>query len=448
MNASRPTNLREVAALGSAHERWAESGYAPLELLVQVTVSGRQVRIPAPGGAGWTCESGDTWRRRHALALRALLADHTAGPASARLLLVRRGTPQVLAVLAETEVEQPWNAAGWLGWPAAGADAAIQTALGARSNDYWALDLAGTALGHGPLDTATSPALPWLGGVSVVLPARGVHDVLPEVVEALVAAAAQLTPDTPWEALVVDDASDPPLELPASLPPQIRLVRSERQLHCGGARNHGAERARYSLIVFCDADTLLAPNYLTEHLARHVLSPNLITVSLRDHVPAERPVPDRAPDGSRDSRVRAHYAPGRLGLVPVHEAVTVSPLVQTRNLRDFGHGRLLGPVDLPFMVKGNNLAVPARTARSVRFPPDFTGWGPEDVCFAAKAIAQGSYVVPVLSTGVFHREHPPRSGSAERRDAELTANLQRYARRLSEPAQGPWQETGAVEADR
>lgn len=98
------------------------------------------------------------------------------------------------------------------------------------------------------------------------------------------------------------------------------------------------------------------------------------------------------------------------------------------------------------MVKGNNLALPAATARSIGFPPDFTGWGPEDVCFAAKAIARGLYVVPVLSTGVFHREHPPRSGSAARRDAELAANLNRYAHHLGGRAALPWQAPNPVGA--
>jgi hypothetical protein len=90
------------------------------------------------------------------------------------------------------------------------------------------------------------------------------------------------------------------------------------------------------------------------------------------------------------------------------------------------------------MVKGNNLSVDLREARSIQFPPDFVGWGPEDVCFAAKGIARGSFVVPVLSTGVFHRDHSPRSGSLEIREAELRFNLERYARHLETPPDLPW----------
>lgn len=439
--------FQRVAGPGEAAGPWARCGHVPLEVLAEVPLRPGTVRLAAPGRPGWIGH-GSTWRQvpgRQALAMLAG-TERTAGPV--RLVLAERGRKRVLAILAEAEVPHPWAVTGWLGWPdikpVGTQGPRTSEALAARSNDYWALDLAIRAIGLDRLDTSRANPMPWRAGVSIVIPARGGHDVLPEVVHALVDAASRLHPGTPWEAVVVDDASDPPLSLTPSLPQQIRLIRSETQLYCGGARNHGMAHSRYGLIVFCDADTHLAPDYLTEHIARHLLASNLITVSLREHVPAHTPVPGRAPDGSRDSRVSAHYPPGRLGLVPVPEPVTVHPLAQTRAFRDFGHGRLLGPVDLPFMVKGNNLALPAATARSIGFPPDFTGWGPEDVCFAAKAIARGSYVVPVLSTGVFHREHPPRSGSAARRDAELAANLHRYARRLNERAALPWQGAPSV----
>jgi hypothetical protein len=423
---------------GQAGVLWAELGYPPLELFAEVAIGRRLLRIPAPGRSAWLSEDGEAWQRLPSAICRTQLDHAHSRRLSARLLLANRGTGQVIVRLCEVAARKLWDVAGWLGWSEVNADASIQDALAGRSNDYWTLDLAAKTLDLGPLDTLVAPALPWPGGISIVLPARGVAAVLPDVLGAIAAAAANLPPGTPWEALVIDDANHPALSLPAQTPGQIQVIRSDRRLHCGGARNLGAAHARYGLIVFCDADTILAPNYLTQHVARHLLAPNQITVSLRDYVSVNQPVPESPPDGSRDSRVVAHYAPGRSGLVPVLSPVTVYPLQQTRNWRDFGHARLLGPVDLPFMVKGNNLVVSARTARLIRFPPDFTGWGPEDICFAAKAIACGSYVIPVLSTGVFHLDHLPRSGSFAQRDAELAANLKRYAHHLTGPADGEW----------
>lgn len=406
-----------VAEPGAAASRWAEAGHVPLEVLAETVVPAGPLRIAAPGRAGWM-RTGGTWLRVPPEPVLGVLAAAPLSACSVELLLAERHTGRVLTTLAQVEAPTPWTVTGWMGWPdlrPGGAHPLIDEALSTRSNDYWALDLAAEAVGFGPMDTFSAQPLPWRAGVSVVLPARGVHDVLPGVLHAVAESASRLLTGTPWEAIVVDDASEPPLRLPSGLPPQVRLIRSETQLHCGGARNHGIALARHGLIVFCDADTHLAPGYLTEHIARHLLTPNAITVSLRDHVSAHQPVPDRAPDGSRDSRVTARYGPDRMGLVPVREPITVHTVAQTRSFREFGFGRLVGPVDLPFMVKGNNLVLAADTARSVRFPPDFTGWGPEDVCFAAKAIARGAYVVPVLSTGVFHCDHPPRSGDNARR---------------------------------
>lgn len=227
------------------------------------------------------------------------------------------------------------------------------------------------------------------------------HDTLSETVQAVIVAADQLPASTAWECVVVDDATSPPLRLQTGLPPQVWLLRSDVRVWCGGARNLGIEKTRYPVVVFCDADTQMAPNYLIEHAVRHMLAPNLITVSLREYLDEDAPTPRRSPDGNRDTRVEASYRPGRLGLVPVTKPVTVRALDETRGFRDFGDGRLLGPVDLPFMVKGNNLAVPAEIAR-IGFPPDFAGYGPEDGCFAAKSIACGAFVIPVLSTGTIH----------------------------------------------
>ena len=56
----------------------------------------------------------------------------------------------------------------------------------------------------------------------------------------------------------------------------------------------------------------------------------------------------------------------------------------------------------------------------------FKGWGLEDSYFGSKMIAEGNYVIPVLSCGVYHIDHPPRSGSEKKKLQELEGNLARY----------------------
>src|SRR5262249_40599708 len=160
----------------------------------------------------------------------------------------------------------------------------------------------------------------------------------------------------PWEVLIIDDANESRLYLSESVPKNVRLIRSDVRLHCGGARNLGLANARFGLAAFCDGDTIMQDNYLVQHCARHLIASNVVTVSLRDYV-APGHMPRERPDVTRDSRFHAVYEPGRKGLVPVEKRVEVRPLAETRGFRDFGYGRLLGPADLPFMVKGSNFVM-------------------------------------------------------------------------------------------
>lgn len=428
---SRSTELRAA---------WTKHDHHPVELTADISLPGQTLRLSAPGRNHFL-DAGVGWEPITSTAAITILRTRGDTTQLVSFGLLLRDTVHLLGALPVAPMKV-WGAARALGWPDLNStDPEVDTIaaiLARKPNDYTLADDAATALGLGPLDSYVCPSMPYIGGISIVLPARDVHEELPAVIAALVTTARRLHPRTPWEAILVDDASTPPLALPPATPDTIRILRSNAQLHCGGARNHGADHARYQLTAFCDADSLLQPDYLNQHIARHLLLPNLITVSLREPLQPGSPIPDQAPERSADSRRLAHYDPGRLGLIPVTQPITVRPVDETRAFRDFGDGRLLGPVDLPFMVKGNNMVVPTSLARGVQFPPDFVGWGPEDVCFAAKAIARGAFVVPVLSTGVYHFTHPPRSGSAAARDGELINNLRRYRTHLGEPAAGPW----------
>lgn len=97
-------------------------------------------------------------------------------------------------------------------------------------------------------------------GVSIIVPA---WNAAPTLDETLASVAAQSAPQ--WEAIVVDDGSS---DATAALvmawcarDPRFRLV---RQANAGvsTARNAGLAEARYGLIVFLDADDLLAPRFI------------------------------------------------------------------------------------------------------------------------------------------------------------------------------------------
>ena len=91
--------------------------------------------------------------------------------------------------------------------------------------------------------------------VSVVIPA---HDAERTLAAVLVALAGQEAP--PDEVIVVDDAST---DATAEIAEQAgaTMLRNERPLFAGGARNRGWEAARGDVVVFLDSDAIPAPGW-------------------------------------------------------------------------------------------------------------------------------------------------------------------------------------------
>lgn len=100
--------------------------------------------------------------------------------------------------------------------------------------------------------------------VSVVVPAR---DAAATVAAQLDALARQDYPD-PWELVVVDNGSRDTTDavawarIEAGFPVPARVVRAEGQVGAAFARNHGARLTAGDLLAFCDADDLVADDWL------------------------------------------------------------------------------------------------------------------------------------------------------------------------------------------
>lgn len=93
---------------------------------------------------------------------------------------------------------------------------------------------------------------------------------------ALAAIAAQTLPAAAWELVVVDNASDPPLELPPLDSGGIRCrCVVEPAIGLTAARIRGIHEATGDLVVFVDDDNLLDPDYLAEAAALAETRPDL-----------------------------------------------------------------------------------------------------------------------------------------------------------------------------
>jgi len=102
-----------------------------------------------------------------------------------------------------------------------------------------------------------TPDRPYL---SVIVPVKNGHDVLPRMLGAL---SRSELPRESWELIIVDDGSrDDTVEIASEYADLvIRLPGQSRGP--GYARNRGVERARGDCVVFLDADVLVRPETLT-----------------------------------------------------------------------------------------------------------------------------------------------------------------------------------------
>lgn len=437
---SRPSRP-EVESIGdsSLASEWYEARCPPLWPLLIFASESKNGLDDLHGGEVWSPNGQvpDPVTARTLAVLSCLSSREPERIALAHLCIAARRDRRILGTVAliHGTISSLLAAIGWGQLPPKNDQETITERLCVLSNDYFIAELISDKLGMPEFTTGTAPQLPHYPSFVVVVPGWGIQNTINEVVDGIFEAAA-LTGDSKWKCIVVDDANRVPLCL-ENRRPEVDILRSEERVYCGGARNLGTISSSSEIVCYCDGDTIMAQNYLTEHLFRQLLSPNLISVSMRESLSEATTVPSRLPHTTEDTRISATYEPGRLGLIPTVAPVRVAALSETCAFRDFGFGRKLGPVDLSFMVKGNNLCV-SRTTADVGFPPDFVGYGPEDGVFAAKAISRGCMVVPVLSTGVFHREHKPRAGSLAARDAELIPNLIRQAKHLITPAWKDW----------
>ena len=144
---------------------------------------------------------------------------------------------------------------------------------------------------------------------TVVLPYYEAPD---ELALTLAGLERQTYPRRLFDVIVVDDGSDPPLELagPASLP--VRVVHQE-DLGFGlaRARNNGARAASGAIIAFLDCDMVPEADWLASHARWHHAASDLLSLGFRFHADAEGIDADAV-------RERSGSLAGLFGGRPVH----------------------------------------------------------------------------------------------------------------------------------
>jgi GT2 family glycosyltransferase len=145
--------------------------------------------------------------------------------------------------------------------------------------------------------------------VSVVIPAYDCQATLDLTLAAL---ARQTYPPHLLEAVVVDDGSQPPLQLPKIRPGHCRLVRVTGGWGRATALRLGAERSEGEIIHWLDADMVPYPEHVEAQARWHHQVPYAVTLGWKRFVDAPRPSPDEVADACVNGRADRLFAGRRV----------------------------------------------------------------------------------------------------------------------------------------
>lgn len=236
--------------------------------------------------------------------------------------------------------------------------------------------------------------------------------------------------------IIVDDGSVVPVsqilkDYLSTFTFKIDVVRIEKNSGASLARNIGFDLSYGKYIFFLDSDLLLAKNFLHEALVRVQLIPNAVFVSFKKNI-EENNVLCReeliksgldAPGSFDDLRVGRSFEQNMYK----ENSFDTEIVADSDYFKSLGCGRRIHNFDLSSMVIGHNICLRRSIVEDINmFSGKFVGWGLEDTYFGSKAIASGNFVIPIISTGVYHINHPPRSGSNEKKMNEFDINLKTY----------------------
>ena len=213
----------------------------------------------------------------------------------------------------------------------------------------------------------------------------------------------QTYPRELFEVIVVDDGSDPPLELAGPTPLRVRVIYQE-DLGFGlaRARNNGVREAGGDIISFLDCDMVPEAGWLAAHARWHHAACDVVSMGFRKHVDVA---------GIDAEAVRSRR--GSLADLFAARPAQSPPWIERRMART---GDLTAGTDDVFrVVTGGNFAVSAEFFAEVGgFDESFTQWGDEDIEFGWRAHALGALLAPERSALCWHQGPGAVPSEAER----------------------------------
>lgn len=223
----------------------------------------------------------------------------------------------------------------------------------------------------------------------------------------------------------------------------IQIIRLERNVGLQRARDIGLMSAQNDIVLFLDSDILLPQNYIREMVIRSSIIPNAAFVSFKKNIQPKDKINTlaeikkglRLPETIDDWRVQTYIKKGKRGHTIAKTSRCLDILEDSNYFKNLGFGKIHGIYSIDSMLVGHNYILRKSKVLKDRLAVEckFSGWGLEDSYVGTVLVANGGFIIPVISTSVYHIDHPPRSGSEEKKREELEKNLKRYREFLNKP---------------
>ena len=223
---------------------------------------------------------------------------------------------------------------------------------------------------------------------------------------------------------------------------ELQIISLENNMGLSNARNIGFAISKYDQVLFLDSDIILSKNYIYDMNIRIQLIPNAIFTCMRKNIDPNSNILKTnnlllGIDSSTnfdDSRVITKGKEYHIGCDKAYFNEEISILDDTNYFKELSFGSQIGIYNIATVVSGHNIALNKSLIKSsTPFSSKFKGWGMEDAYFSAKLISEGCFVIPVLSSCVYHIHHSPRSGSIEQKNKEAYNNYDIYLELLNQP---------------
>lgn len=322
----------------------------------------------------------------------------------------------------------------------------LRSRINSKSNDYLLYNDSFKSITGSDIYTTEKTKANWvIKPLTVVIPSYNSDSTIKKVLDSIQSQALSEEELRMVEVIVVDDGSSNSVKNLIDLSNYtfgLTVIRFESNRGRSAARNAGGYAASNQHLLFIDSDIILADNYIKEHSIRLQTVPRALFTSLKKNIDSSSDICNEqtiskgvvVPDNYNDKRLFRKLDKGSKNLLPIIEDGYYEFLSDTKYLANFGHGRVINGYDLPSFVISHNLSLPKELFLSNNgFSEDFNGWGLEDTFFGAQAIANGYFVIPILSTGVYHINHEPRSSSEKQKSEEYMRNIQEYIAQLNKP---------------